>query len=535
MKGAYDMFSKRASGVLAHPTSFPSRYGVGDLGAGAYEFVDFLEAAKQKLWQVLPLGPTGFGDSPYQSFSAFAGNPYLISPDILAKEGWLTDEDLADIPDFDAYSVDFGPVIEHKMELFKKAYHRFTANATAAQKSKLTRFCTKNKGWLEDYALFTAIKSHYIAKRKNEWHSPECKAYGKAMKKYLTPDQVNDYYYGAAWSSWPEEIAKREPKALKKIASKLAEEVGFAKFLQYEFFNQWDALKTYANKKNIRIIGDIPIFVALDSADVWGAPELYCLNENGWPSAVAGVPPDYFSETGQLWGNPLYDWTVHKKDNYTWWCSRAEAVLSMVDIVRIDHFRGFEAYWSVPAGEKTAIKGKWIKGPGAALFNALKENLKSLPIIAEDLGIITEEVDKLRTDFDLPGMKVLQFAFNPDDESAYLPHNFENNQTVVYSGTHDNDTTLGWYASASETEKDYLRRYLNVSGEDVAWDLIRLAMASSGVFAVVPLQDVLNLGTAARMNQPGQATGWWRFRYTADMLKDEHAQRLAYLTNLYHR
>ncbi|MCL2204253.1 MAG: 4-alpha-glucanotransferase [Defluviitaleaceae bacterium] len=539
------MFNKRASGVLAHPTSFPSPYGMGDLGQGAYDFIDFLAQAKQCLWQVLPLGPTGFGDSPYQSFSAFAGNPYLISPDALVEAGWLTEGDVADIPGFDAHSVDFGPVIAYKMELFRKAYARFLADATPAQKSKLTQFCARHKAWLTDYALFTAIKAHLIEKRANEFKTPELAAYGKKMKKFLNPDQVNDYYYGAAWSSWPEDIARREPKALKEAATQLAEEVRFAQFLQYEFFRQWDTLKGYANKKNIRIIGDIPIFVALDSADVWAAPELYCIDKD-WPTAVAGVPPDYFSETGQLWGNPLYDWAAHKKDNYAWWCRRAEAVLDLVDIVRIDHFRGFEAYWAVPAGEKTAIKGKWIKGPGKPLFDALKKHLKDLrapeaggsfvlPIIAEDLGIITEKVDKLRTDFNLPGMKVLQFAFTPGDVSAYLPHNYENNQTVVYSGTHDNDTSLGWYEAAGEAERDYLRRYANVSGTDVAWDLIRLAMASVGIFAIVPIQDIFSLGTAARMNQPGQATGWWRFRYSADMLQEDHAKRLAYLVELYHR
>jgi 4-alpha-glucanotransferase len=551
------IFNKRAAGVLTHPTSFPSPYGIGDLGKGAYDFIDFLAEAKQKLWQVLPLGPTGFGDSPYQSFSAFAGNPYLISPDELAKEGWLTEEDLTEIPDFDPHSVDYGPVIIYKMNLFKKAYNRFVlsegeevpqdaqvakpsgaggaAPSPSSYKRAFARFCKKNKAWLDDYALFMAIKSHLIESRKNEFETPELKAYAKATKKHLTPDQVNDYYYGAAWSSWPTELANRDAVALKKISILLRDEIELVKFLQYAFFRQWDALKAYANKKGIRIIGDIPIFVAMDSADTWGMPELYHLNGDGWPTAVAGVPPDYFSETGQLWGNPLYDWHKHKEDGYAWWCSRVEAVLSMVDIVRIDHFRGFEAYWAVPAGEKTAVKGKWVKGPGKPLFDSIKKHLGNLPIIAEDLGIITEKVDKLRTGFDLPGMKVLQFAFNPEDESLYLPHLFENSQTVVYSGTHDNDTTLGWYNAATETEKDYLRRYMNVSGEEVSWDLIRLAFSSSGVFAVVPLQDVLSLGTDARMNQPGQATGWWRFRYTADMLNEKYAERLAYLTDLYHR
>ncbi|MCL2500584.1 MAG: 4-alpha-glucanotransferase [Defluviitaleaceae bacterium] len=524
------MFNKRAAGVLAHPTSFPAPYGIGDLGEGAYAFVDFLAEAGQKLWQVLPLGPTGFGDSPYQSFSAFAGNPLLVSPDELLKEGLLTHDDLNDVPDFDALSVDYGPVIEYKTGLYRKAYERFDTSDQAFK-----RFCNKNKSWLDDYALFMAIKAHLIAERKNEWHSPGLKAYAKTVKKYLTPTQIDDYYYGAAWSSWPVEIANREKAALRKTAKELDGEIGLTKFLQYEFFRQWGALKSYANKKGIRIIGDIPIFVAMDSADTWSQPHFYYLDEKGWPTAVAGVPPDYFSETGQLWGNPLYDWAKHKEDGYAWWCDRVEATLKTVDIVRIDHFRGFEAYWSVSSREKTAIKGKWIKGPGASLFDAFKKRLGNLPIIAEDLGIITKEVDALRTGFDLPGMKVLQFAFNPEDESAYLPHHFEDNKTVVYSGTHDNDTTIGWYGSAAENERDYLRRYLNVSGEDVSWDLIRLAFSTTALFAVVPVQDILSLGTEARMNQPGQATGWWRFRFTAEMLTAKHAERLAYLTGLYHR
>jgi len=528
------MFDTRAAGVLAHPTSFPSRYGIGDLGAGAYDFINFLESAKQKLWQVLPLGPTGFGDSPYQSFSAFAGNPYLVSPDELVKEGWLTADDVVDVPHFDGNSVDYGPVINYKMGLFRRAYERFLTKATEEQQKKYGKFCAKHKSWLEDYALFSAIKAYLIEGRKNEWETPELLAYEKAMKKFLTPDQVNDYYYGAAWSSWPANIAGREKAALKEVSGGLEKEIGFVKFLQYEFFRQWDAVKAYANKKNVRIIGDIPIFVALDSADVWANPSLYSLKDN-WPTAVAGVPPDYFSETGQLWGNPLYNWAEHKKDGYAWWCSRVAAVLNMVDIVRIDHFRGFEAYWSVPAGDKTALKGKWVKGPGKPLFDALKKHLKGLPIIAEDLGVITEKVNKLRTDFGLPGMRVLQFAFHPEHKSIYLPHLYDNSQTIVYTGTHDNNTTIGWYDTATEAEKDYLRRYLNVSGNNVAWDLIRLAMASSGVLAIVPVQDILNLNGDARMNQPGQATGWWRFRYTQGTLTDEHAARLGYLTELYHR
>lgn len=553
------LFNKRASGILAHPTSFPSPYGMGDLGTGAYEFVDFLERAKQTLWQVLPLGPTGFGDSPYQSFSAFAGNPLLISPEELVKAGWLTDAEVENPPWFDAESVDYGRVIQYKMGLFRKAYERFSAEMRSVAQSAsqetagsvpcattFTRFCKKNAAWLEDYSLFAAIKAHLIEARRNEFKPPALAEYAKKMKKSLTPEQINDYYYGAAWNSWSAELATRQPKALKAIAKELADEIGFVKFLQYEFSRQWSALKKYANDRSIKIIGDIPIFVAYDSADVWARPDLYLL-KGDWPSAVAGVPPDYFSETGQLWGNPLYDWAAHRAENFAWWGARVRGVLELVDIVRIDHFRGFESYWSVPAGEKTAIKGKWVKGPGKELFDALTRCLTpkarakttaptgTLPIIAEDLGVITPEVDKLRTDYALPGMKVLQFAMNPADASAYLPHLFKSDQTVVYTGTHDNDTTVGWYASASETERDYLRRYLNVSGDNVAWDMIRLAFSSSGVYAVVPVQDVLELGTHTRMNQPGIATGWWKFRFAPGALTDIHAERLAYLADLFHR
>ena len=525
----------RASGVLVHPTSFPSQYGMGDLGVCAYEFIDFLKAARQKLWQVLPLGPTGYGDSPYQSFSSFAGNHYLISPDELKKQGWLSEKDLIDVPRFDKHSVDYGPVIIYKMGLLRKAHDTFKVKATALQKNELDDFCTANKEWLDDYALFVATKAHFINQRKNEIDSPGLLAFGKTNEKYLTKAQVMDYYYGAVWNSWPEPLAKREPLALAEMTVKLTDEIDFCKFLQYEFFRQWNGLKAYANKAGVQIIGDIPIFVAGDSADVWSAPDLYLLDKDSQPTSVAGVPPDYFSETGQLWGNPLYDWGTHKKSDYTWWCKRITAVLSMVDIVRIDHFRGFEAYWAVPYGEKTAINGEWVKGPGEDFFISLKRQLGILPIIAEDLGEITEEVDNLRTGQGLPGMRVLQFAFDDNETNVHLPHNFESSLTVVYSGTHDNNTSRGWYYEATEKERDYLRRYLNVNGEDISWDLIRLAISTNAQYAIVPIQDVMSLGADNRMNTPGQASGWWRFRYTHDMLHERLSIRLAYLTELFHR
>jgi len=525
----------RASGVLVHPTSFPSPYGMGDLGAGAYEFIGFLKEAKQKLWQVLPLGPTGYGDSPYQSFSSFAGNHYLISPDELKKQGWLTDEDLLAPPESNPRNINFGSAIIYKMGLLKKAYENFKSGAKAAQKTRLTKFNKANKAWLDDYALFVAIKAYFIEQRKNEIDSPGLTAFGKKNKDLLTPEQVKDYYYGAVWNSWPEPLAKREPSALAEIAKQLADEIDFCKFLQCEFFRQWGELKAYANKAGIKIIGDIPIFVAGDSADVWAEPSLYALDSEGKPTAVAGVPPDYFSETGQLWGNPLYDWDAHKKTDYAWWCKRVSATLSMVDIVRIDHFRGFESFWSVPYGEKTAINGKWVKGPGKPFFVALKKQLGDLPIIAEDLGEITPKVTALRTGQRLPGMRILQFAFDAHETNVNLPHFFEDSLTIVYTGTHDNNTSQGWYDDATGLERDYLRRYLNVSGDDVAWDLIRLAISTNAVFSIVPIQDVMRLGANDRMNTPGQASGWWGFRYTSDMLLPEYAERLAYLSELFHR
>jgi len=529
------MFDKRASGVLAHPTSFLGAYGMGDLGAGAYAFVDFLKAAKQTLWQVLPLGPTGYGDSPYQSFSSFAGNHYLISFDKLKEQGLLTATDLANTPAFDPRQIDYGPVIIYKMKMLRKAFEYFKSAATAGQKKQLKQFCGANKEWLEDYALFVAAKAYFINQRKNEIDSPGLAAYSKKNEKYLTPAQMKDYYYGAVWNSWPEPLAKRNKTALDEMTKLLADEIDFCKFLQYEFFRQWGELKTYANKAGVQIIGDIPIFVAQDSADVWANPELYQLDADGNPTCVAGVPPDYFSETGQLWGNPLYHWDAHKKTDYTWWCRRIKAVLQMVDIVRIDHFRGFDTYWSIPYGEETAIKGKWIKGPGKAFFTAIKKELGTLPIIAEDLGDLTDSVHKLRDGIKLPGMRVLHFAFTPGGQSDYLPHNYQTNLTIVYSGTHDNNTSVGWYAEAPEAEKDYFRRYLNVSGDEVAWDLIRMAIASSAVFAIVPIQDIMSLPAQYRMNKPGDAHGWWGFRYTPDMLTSRQAEKLAYLAEIFYR
>ena len=529
------MQMQRASGLLAHPTSFPSKYGIGDLGKGASDFVDFLESAKQMLWQILPLGPTGFGDSPYQSFSTFAGNHFLISPDILCEEGYLTFSDIEAAPDFDPKSVDYGPVIDYKVSLLWKAFKKFKEAAKPEQLNAYEKFCKKEKGWLDNYTLFVALKKHFIEERKNDLGSPALVAYTEANKKHLSEDQIKDYYYGAVWSSWPNDIAKREKAALSTYKAQLAEDIEFHSFLQYEFFRQWNLIKTYANKKGIKIIGDIPIFVALDSSDVWADVSLFRLDSDGNPLAVAGVPPDYFSETGQLWGNPLYEWAAHKKQSYSWWISRIASTLKMVDIVRIDHFRGFESYWAIPYGEETAVKGKWVKGPGKPLFTALTKELGELPIIAEDLGIITDKVRALRESLGFPGMRVLQFSFSPDAKNLYIPHNFETADTVLYTGTHDNDTSVGWYKSALEEEKDYYRRYLNVSGEEVAWDLIRLAWASCANYAIAPIQDIFSLDENSRMNVPGEPVGNWRFRYTEDMLNPDIAERLVYLSEMFNR
>ena len=526
------MALQRASGVLAHPTMFSSRYGIGDLGVGATAFIDFLAEGKQSLWQILPLNPTGFGDSPYQSFSTFAGNSMLVSPDLLAEEGLLAFSDLEDVPDFPTDAVDYGAVIPYKTALLRKAFAAFEASAGRAQKMAFTRFCNENTDWLDGYALFVAIKHHFIQARENTFHSPEYKAYAAAYKKVLTKSQINEYFYGAVWQSWPSDIASREPKAVQQWTRKLTAEVRFQKFQQYLFFQQWASLRAYAAGKGIRIIGDIPIFVALDSADAWCDRELFLLDAKGDPTSVAGVPPDYFSATGQLWGNPLYDWAAHERTGYAWWIRRVRAVLRLTDEIRIDHFRGFESYWDIPYGRKNAMRGKWAEGPGRALFDALREALGELPVIAEDLGIITPAVEALRDELGLPGMKVLQFGFDAETMNLNMPMHFKTNNLVAYTGTHDNDTTMGWYEAMAEPVRDQFRRLLNVSGEDAAWDMIRLAFLSPALYAVAPVQDVLSLGSSARMNAPGIAVGNWQFRLPAGALTAALAERLAYLALL---
>jgi 4-alpha-glucanotransferase len=495
---------QRSGGVLVHPTSFPSRYGIGDMGAGAYKFIDFLVASRQSVWQILPLGPTGFGDSPYQSFSAFAGNPLLIDPDQLVESGFLAANSFEHKPDLPSNRVDFGRVIRFKLDLLNEAFRYFSKNAASEQLSQFEQFKSDHRGWLGDYALFMALKEYHIERE------------------------------GGVWNAWPEGIARRRPDDVKQWSIKLAGRVRFHEFTQFLFFKQWLALKKYANDRGISIIGDAPIFVAFDSADVWANPEIYYLNDNGSPSVIAGVPPDYFSETGQRWGNPLYRWEIMARDNYKWWSDRLRMVFSQVDIVRIDHFRGFEAYWEIPADEPTAVIGQWVKGPNIPFFETMRNSLGELPIIAEDLGVITLEVEAMRDKFEFPGMKILQFAFGGERNSNFLPHNFGRN-CVVYTGTHDNETTLGWYHNSSVDEKDHVRRYMASDGSDIGWDLIRLAYASVADTAVIPLQDLMSLDNEARMNYPGRVGGWWTWRYTEEMLTDLISERIRELAELFSR
>ncbi len=494
---------ERVSGILVHPTSFPSPYGIGDLGPGAYDFIDFLERSGQHLWQILPLGPTGFGDSPYQGFSAFAGQPLLVSPDKLIDLKLLTKDDLGDMPKWDPTRVDYGPAIEYKTSLLKKAWQAFyhTPDKTLLEEFEL--FCEEEKDWLDDYTLFMACK---------------------------------DYHGGKCWLEWEDEIV--DPTAGTKALwrEKLAERIHYYSFVQFMFQKQWIELRDYAHEKDVEIIGDIPIFVALDSADVWGNKKLFQLDPTGHPISVAGVPPDYFSATGQLWGNPLYDWDYHAETSYQWWIARIRRQLTLTDYLRIDHFRGFEAYWSVPADEETAVNGKWVKGPCEDLFEAISKELgDDLPILAEDLGIITPEVEHLRDTFGFPGMKVLQFGFGDMGDHNYIPHFYTTTNCVCYTGTHDNDTTLGWYQTQPEDVRDRIRRYGNTDGNCVSLDFIRFCMASIAKFAIFPIQDLLQLGSEARMNTPGVAMANWAFRYRAEDLEPWRQDWLLKTTQLFGR
>ena len=494
------MLNQRSSGILLHPTSLPGNYGIGTLGKEAFRFVDFLVKSRQKLWQILPLGPTGYADSPYQSFSSSAGNPLLIDLELLAREGFLEPRDLL-IAELSAEGpVDYGTLIPIKYKLLTKAHAAFRNN-TRDQHEEFLGFIKLNGDWLNDYALFMALKGHFQEK---------------------------------PWTEWDKPLKMRDASALKIFQEKLSEEIEFQKFIQYQFFRQWSSIKDYANQKEIRIIGDIPLYVAYDSADVWVNPGNFQLDEDLVPVAVGGVPPDYFSKTGQLWGNPLYDWDRIMKDGCRWWIDRIRHNLHLYDILRIDHFRGFAAYWSVPYEEETAVNGEWIPGPGKDFFDCLRNSLGELPIIAEDLGVIDEEVEELRDSCGFPGMKILQFAFDSAETNDHLPYNLEKN-CVVYTGTHDNDTIMGWFQSASADDRNFFLDYMHSDGSEICWDLIRLAWASVAGTAIVPMQDLLELGTDARMNLPGTTDNNWRWRASAKNFGDALAERLAHITGLYGR
>jgi len=510
------MEHNRSCGILLHPTSLPGQYGIGELGNEAYRFVDFLVQCGMSTWQILPLGPTGYGDSPYASFSTFAGNPLLISLDKLVTQGDLTMIDLADRPDFPQENVDFGWVQYWKFPKLTLAAQNFIQEASSGRKEDYKAFCKTHKKWLDDFALFMAVKNFFQAKAEEEGVD------------------------GAMWSNfWDKDIALKEPEAVKKWKSKLKKEVEIQKVWQFFFFSQWSEIKAYANERGIEIIGDIPIFVAADSSDVWANRDMFHLDEKGQPTVVAGVPPDYFSATGQRWGNPLYNWDAMKADGFKWWLSRIEAMLELVDIIRVDHFRGFEAYWEIPASEPTAVKGRWVKAPGQELFQKVKKKLGKLPILAEDLGEITPEVEELRDMFDFPGMNILQFAFDAGEaggegDNGFLPHNYNPN-SVVYTGSHDNDTTRGWYEKATEAERAQVRTYLRCGDMDAVWQFVRAAVSSVSRFAIIPMQDLLNLGDEARMNTPGRLGGNWTWRLMEDQLHPDLADSMRHMIRMFGR
>lgn len=492
----------RACGILVHPTSFPNEYGIGDFGPSARRFIDFLVDTHQTVWQILPLGPTGYGNSPYASFSAFAGNHYLISPEILAEKGLVSQLELHRAKVGLSVEVAYDDAFKAKDILLKLASASFYKNATHEDKQKLDVFKKENAYWLDDYALFMAC----------------------SLFHNKTP-----------WNKWPKEIRKRTKAGLTKWKKDLAKEINYQYWLQFEFFEQWFALKSYTNNKGVKIIGDIPIFVDHNSADVWAHSDFFAVDEDGNRELVSGVPPDYFSETGQLWGNPLYKWNVLEEHNYEWWIKRFEQMFTLYDAIRVDHFRGFDAYWEIKADEETAINGRWVKGPGIKLFNAIKEALGELPIIAEDLGVLTPSVVVLRDSFSFPGMKILQFAFSDNAANGFLPHNYQTSNCVVYSGTHDNDTTLGWYNQGTDLEKHRVREYTQSDGRRINWELIRLGMFSVADLVIIPLQDFMNLGSEHRMNYPGTSTGNWKWRFTPAMLKDVDKEKIRFMANVTNR
>ena len=505
---------RRSSGVLLHPTSLPGGFGIGDLGPDAFEFIDLLASGGQRLWQVLPLGPTGYGDSPYQCFSAFAGNPLIISPDKLIEDGLLTESEAGDHSSVHTDSVDFPAVIAHRQRLWPRVLERFDAAGANPMRDRFERFQHAQANWLNDFALFMAVKE----------------AHGHA-----------------AWTAWEPDVAHRDPAAIAKWSARCAREIRLHMLTQFLFFEQWQRVRDACHARSIQIMGDLPIFVAHDSADVWAQQELFRLDDNGLPTVLTGVPPDYFSATGQLWGNPHYRWDVLGRTRYAWWVERFRALLALVDEVRIDHFRGFEASWEVPANSSTAIHGEWVNGPGAALFDEVRSALKleHLPFVAENLGVITPDVEALRQQFGLPGMAILQFAFGTDPQAPdFKPHNYPRN-LVVYTGTHDNDTTVGWWTSAIghstrsgadiAAERDFATRYLGLQGRQIHWTFIRTVMASVANTAIVPAQDLLGLGSDARMNRPGTASGNWRWRLIPGQLTQDTMRTLAVMAETYDR
>ncbi len=490
---------ERSSGILLHISSLPGDGGVGSLGKDAFQFVDFLAQTKQKIWQILPLGPVGYGNSPYQCYSAFAGNQMFIDIQLLVTDR-LISKDKVVFPDFKAKKVEFERVEEWKMSLFREAFAGFQKSFDR-YKDEYVVFMSHNSWWLDDYALFRSLKTKY----------------GESV-----------------WNTWKKKLVIRDKHTIDESFKELHAEIDFHRFLQFVFFRQWYRLKNYANSKGIRIIGDIPLYVSFDSVDVWANQDIFILDENSAPTQVGGVPPDYFSETGQLWGNPVFDWERVAERDFDWWLARMHFNLRMFDQVRVDHFRGLESYWSIAAEAKTAIIGEWLPAKGHDLFRKLKEHLGTLEIIAEDLGVITPEVEKLRDDFDLPGMKVLQFAFGSDATNLNLPHNYTSN-FIVYTGTHDNDTSLGWFNSIDKKERRMLRKYISGNGKQFVQNLIQQAWASAAHTAIIPMQDVLGLDTDARMNTPGVANGNWNWRFTWAQIRSNHKIFLRNITEKYNR
>jgi 4-alpha-glucanotransferase len=505
--------NSRASGVLLHPTSLPGPFGIGDLGPEAYKFVDFLEASDQSLWQILPLGPVGFGNSPYMCFSAFAGNPLLISPQKLVDAGLLDAADIKNPPSFRLDRVDYGSVHNYKIGLLGRSFRKFETQFPAAYPEDYYRFLEQNVFWLEDFALFMALKERN----------------GNKM-----------------WTDWETDLVQREPGSLEKWKKILSKNIQFHIFIQYLFFKQWEALRKYCHDRSISIIGDMPLYVACDSVDFWVNRELFDLDNKGNPRVIAGVPPDYFSSTGQRWGNPVYCWDAMARDGYKWWIERFKLNFRLYDVLRLDHFRGYEAYWEIPAGEPTAILGRWVKGPGADLFRTVQSNLGNIRVIAEDLGVITPEVEQLRDEFNFPGMRILQMAFGNDPKARdYQPHNYSAN-CVVYTATHDHNTTVGWFTAKPgtqttqsveevENERKCCLDYLGRSGHEINWDFIRLAMSSVANLAIFPVQDVLGQATSSRMNLPGATEGNWEWRMNDDMLNQPTLNRLKRMTRMYER